>query len=65
MRHQRPKRKARVQGEGATIRGSYAAKQDKAVANEMFATAGGLTNAAEVFGKVLSIDLRALPKIST
>ena len=56
---------ARVRGEGATISRSYAAKQAKAVANEMFATAGGLTNAAEVFGKVLKLpEIRILVDLS-
>jgi hypothetical protein len=52
---------ARMEEEGAEISSPYAAKQAKALANALFATAGGVANAVKVMGKLVNLpEVRAL-----
>lgn len=53
--------KKRIEEEGATISSPYAAKQAKALANQLFAIAGGAANAQKVLGKLALLpEVRAL-----
>ena len=56
--------KQRIEAEGETITSPYAAKQAKAIANQLFATAGGAANAQKVVAKfALLPEVRALDAI--
>jgi hypothetical protein len=57
--------KERIAEEGQAISSPYAAKQAKAIANELFASAGGAANAQKVLGKLLQLpEIRALDEVN-
>ena len=56
--------KKRLEEEGAAISDDYAAKQAKAIANMLFASAGSITNAEKVLGKLKRLpEIRALDEL--